>query len=538
MTRHVQDLLPAYLNGTLESDERERVKRHLAACEKCTFALEEWKLIASATRSAFTTEGATGVGNLNQVWSGIDEDPEGLALDRRAWLDTATNQEEKNAMSTHVLVPPRYLRSRRLASHPWFSVGLVILLLVLGSAAWYAGQSGDGGPEPLPAAQLAGIVTPSQTACTPGQLNALPEVEGTPVSESVIDLREGPYDGATFVSPEGLPKDGRPVDAETREGIEETVENLTFCMNSGDASATWALTSEDYMRRFTAAGRELSDTNVRAIVPMVGPARGETPVPEVWNAMVLADGRVGAEIRPSFDGPSGSYDYYVFVLQDGQWLIDAAAHVQEFVQIKLTVDDGGFSSTKVVVPPIAAELVLTNEGTTDHSFVSIDPGLRAEVAPGETSTISLKAPPGNYAFTSDIPGDDDDGFMGTIIFEGALPGPQATPEASVLEENSRAIGPALASVTIHVDAPESYSPDRISILADRDVEVTLVNESTLDANFTIDSLEIDVDLAPGETTMIVVDASEGVYAFYSDIPGHAEVGMSGVLFVKDAPATP
>jgi|GEM_PF-6297708 len=540
MKRHVQDLLPAHLNGTLESGEWERVTDHLAHCEACTLALEEWTLIASATRSAFSTESVDSVGDLHRVWSLVDEHPDTPPNARRVWNHIAPKYEEKNEMSAHTLTPPRYPGERRPASYAWFSAGLVALLLVVGSVAWYASQPGGSGPEPLPARQLAGGVTPAPSSCAPDQSPGLPDVAGTPAtgSTSVIDLTEGQYEGWGFLRPEGLPKDGVPVDASTQEGIQATVNSLTSCMNAGDASAIWALTSADYMRRFAATGREPSEVNARAIVPMVGPATGETPVPEIQNAMVFADGRVGAEIRPGFDNPSNSFDYYMFVLQDGQWLIDAAVHVQEFVQILLIVDDSGFSSSKVMVPPMAAELVLTNEGATSHSFVSSDLGLRVEVAPGETSTISLKASPGQYTFTSDIPGDDGDGFRGEIFFEGSLSDPDATPEVSGQDNGSRAPGPALASVTVHVQAPESYAPDRIAVLADRDVEMTLVNERELEANFTIDALGISVDIAPGETTTIVVNAPEGVYAFYSDIPGHAEVGMSGVLFVKDAPATP
>jgi uncharacterized cupredoxin-like copper-binding protein len=51
-------------------------------------------------------------------------------------------------------------------------------------------------------------------------------------------------------------------------------------------------------------------------------------------------------------------------------------------------------------------------------------------------------------------------------------------------------------------------------------------------NFSIDELNINVDIAPGETVETTIDAPAGRYAFYCNVPGHIEAGMEGSLIVR------
>ena len=45
---HIDDLLPAYHNGTLGQDERMRVDAHLRRCAACQSASADWSAIANA----------------------------------------------------------------------------------------------------------------------------------------------------------------------------------------------------------------------------------------------------------------------------------------------------------------------------------------------------------------------------------------------------------------------------------------------------------------------------------------------------------
>jgi uncharacterized cupredoxin-like copper-binding protein len=52
-------------------------------------------------------------------------------------------------------------------------------------------------------------------------------------------------------------------------------------------------------------------------------------------------------------------------------------------------------------------------------------------------------------------------------------------------------------------------------------------------NLTIETLDISVDLPPGESTTVTIpaDATPGEYAFLCNVPGHAAAGMVGTLVI-------
>lgn len=71
--------------------------------------------------------------------------------------------------------------------------------------------------------------------------------------------------------------------------------------------------------------------------------------------------------------------------------------------------------------------------------------------------------------------------------------------------------------------------DAFTIPADTDVPVSLPNSGALPHNFSIDQLEISVDLPPGETGSTTINAPAGSYEYYCDVPGHKGVGMVGTM---------
>jgi uncharacterized cupredoxin-like copper-binding protein len=79
----------------------------------------------------------------------------------------------------------------------------------------------------------------------------------------------------------------------------------------------------------------------------------------------------------------------------------------------------------------------------------------------------------------------------------------------------------------------SYDPDSFTISAGEDHEVTIDNTDGQLHTFTIDELDVDVEVAGGEsetTTLNVPDAGE--YTFYCTVPGHREAGQEGTLTVE------
>ena len=62
--------------------------------------------------------------------------------------------------------------------------------------------------------------------------------------------------------------------------------------------------------------------------------------------------------------------------------------------------------------------------------------------------------------------------------------------------------------------------------------VTLPNEGVTLHNFSLDALGISVDIAPGETKTVTINAPAGTYEYYCNVPGHKEAGMTGTLIVQ------
>jgi uncharacterized cupredoxin-like copper-binding protein len=81
-----------------------------------------------------------------------------------------------------------------------------------------------------------------------------------------------------------------------------------------------------------------------------------------------------------------------------------------------------------------------------------------------------------------------------------------------------------------------FDPKEITIPADTNVTVMLPNEGVTLHDFSIDELGIKVDIAPGQTQEVVINAPAGTYEYYCSVPGHKAAGMVGTLTVTGAGA--
>ncbi|MER3484728.1 MAG: hypothetical protein C4345_00855, partial [Chloroflexota bacterium] len=93
---------------------------------------------------------------------------------------------------------------------------------------------------------------------------------------------------------------------------------------------------------------------------------------------------------------------------------------------------------------------------------------------------------------------------------------------------------AATEITITAGKPTElqFNPSQITIPAGKEVKVTLRNEGALPHNFSIDALNISVNISPGETKEFTINASPGTYEFYCNVPGHKEAGMVGTLIAQ------
>jgi uncharacterized protein (DUF305 family) len=78
-----------------------------------------------------------------------------------------------------------------------------------------------------------------------------------------------------------------------------------------------------------------------------------------------------------------------------------------------------------------------------------------------------------------------------------------------------------------------FEPKALTIPVGTDVTLTLPNEGVTLHNFSIDALGISVDIAPGATEQVVINALEGEYEYSCNVPGHKEAGMVGTLTAEE-----
>ncbi len=69
---HVADLLPAYVNGSLDMGSAHRVREHLLECETCQLELASWEVIRDVSQFAVASAPLPSAQILDQVWAKID----------------------------------------------------------------------------------------------------------------------------------------------------------------------------------------------------------------------------------------------------------------------------------------------------------------------------------------------------------------------------------------------------------------------------------------------------------------------------------
>ena len=78
-----------------------------------------------------------------------------------------------------------------------------------------------------------------------------------------------------------------------------------------------------------------------------------------------------------------------------------------------------------------------------------------------------------------------------------------------------------------------FIPSRFEQAINQPIDFTLVNTGTRRHTFTIDELDVDVALEPGETKTITIPSPRhlGHYTYYSDTPEDRALGMTGIMTI-------
>ncbi len=114
----------------------------------------------------------------------------------------------------------------------------------------------------------------------------------------------------------------------------------------------------------------------------------------------------------------------------------------------------------------------------------------------------------------------------TPVGDGEADAADSTPVASSAESNASAAPITIEGVDI------DWNPNEATIAANTDVTITVPNNGVAFHTFVIEELGIKLEIEPGQTQDVVVNAPAGTYEFICDVPGHAEAGMVGTLIVE------
>ena len=110
-----------------------------------------------------------------------------------------------------------------------------------------------------------------------------------------------------------------------------------------------------------------------------------------------------------------------------------------------------------------------------------------------------------------------DGMMGPRTTQDATPSP--IPDAD--------------EITIEM-TDMAFHPDSIEVTAGEPVNLVVTNRGEVFHDLTIDELDLQIGVDPGQTATAGLEVGEpGEYAYHCSVPGHTEAGMQGTLTVLE-----
>ncbi len=120
-----------------------------------------------------------------------------------------------------------------------------------------------------------------------------------------------------------------------------------------------------------------------------------------------------------------------------------------------------------------------------------------------------------------------------VVTATSVPGePTAAPTAAEGEATVAGAGDASGVQEVTITGHDIYfDPAEVHVKAGK-VKFTLPNEGAAEHDFSIDELNIQVNMPAGTTQTLEVDVPAGTYQYYCNIPGHKDAGMVGTLVAE------
>jgi len=218
-----------------------------------------------------------------------------------------------------------------------------------------------------------------------------------------------------------------------------------------------------------------------------------------------------------------TYRELVACLNGGQFLRVYALYTDDY--LRRTLNDSGINLEQIQATPAPDQ----QEATALVGVSDVRQLAGGQITARVETTSS---PEGVATVTQSVlePVDDRLLIADETVVDAAAATPQSA-EAAPADGEEQAAGQG-AGQAVEVEAYDIYfEPKELSIPANTDVTVQVPNEGAALHNFSIDELGIDVDIAPGATEEVVINAPAGEYQFYCNVPGHKQAGMVGTLTV-------
>ncbi len=202
----------------------------------------------------------------------------------------------------------------------------------------------------------------------------------------------------------------------------------------------------------------------------------------------------------------------------------------------VTAIDLGFDPKELTVAADTdVTITLVNNGVLEHDLAIEDTEFETElIGGGESVDLVVNLPAGDYTYYCTVAGHRDAGMEGTLhVVEGGGEEATAEEEEAPAGEEAAAGDGGGAATTGEVSAFDlGFDPKELTVAADTDVTITLVNNGVLEHDLAIEDTEFETELiGGGESVDLVVNLPAGDYTYYCTVAGHRDAGMEGTLHV-------
>lgn len=194
------------------------------------------------------------------------------------------------------------------------------------------------------------------------------------------------------------------------------------------------------------------------------------------------------------------------------------------------LDPSQWSLTSLRLAP-GQVLQITNRGVDPHTFTIAEWGVSIDLPSLETVTVTVpdSVEPGQvFMFYCSVGDHRRQGQQGMITI--------VSPDEAIAGAS-----PAAASGETTLTMGDDFTFTPASLSAKAGSFVRLVNTGVLEHHFVVDEWNMNVTVAPGESTVIRVPGDIGAgttFTFYCSVPGHRDKGMQGTITVEEGDAGP